>query len=308
MKQNKLSFQNIIEAEFGNANIDEIKQKLEEHNLFDFIANCVSQINEHLKVKAETIKQNEALNIAPIGAMMLVKFNDYFRDLLSKNNNSKKVEIEYFLGNFTKRILIIVIDIVPQSIKQKQLQNIVTGLSDACKLHNYDFEKLSAFLRIDEMVLELYSHLSFSETPVLSNTSQLPGFKMKNKSTESLSILIEILNKENITKDNEKIIQLFNTPKKNLAIEFNENKITQVLQFMAVLKNSGLISYHACGGFYQVLSCHVKNFDAVFLNGKTPQQRIDKVRKLKNWCDSKDYFDGQLKQLLTPRHSRLHAG
>lgn len=308
MKQQTITIQSIIEAEFANVNINEIISQLKEHQLYDFIIKSLEQINEHIKLKKNSIKLNGVLNIAPIGVIMLIKFNEYFRKLAQGEMVEEKEKLEYLLGNFMKRLLINVIKAVPKKEKQAQLQQIVTGLMDACKLHSYDFEKLSEFLNTDDMILELYSHLPNIETLSTSKPSQLPGLIMKHDSPQAIAKLIEILNEQEITKDNDKVVRLFNHPNENLSIEFNEQNKKRVLQFLAVLKDSKLISFEGCNGFYQVFSCHVKNFDSIFLNGRTPQKRIDCIRKHKDWSDQEKYFNIQLKQLFVLSHPIALAG
>ncbi|MCA6437544.1 MAG: hypothetical protein IM592_13740 [Bacteroidetes bacterium] len=303
MKQQTITIQSIVEAEFANVNINEIISQLKDHHLYDFIIKSLEQINEHIKLKKNSIKTNGILNIAPIGVIMLVKFNEYFRNLIQGEKCEEKEKLEYLLGNFMKRLLINVIKAVPKKEKQAQLQHIVVGLIDACKLHNYDFEKLSKFLNTDDMVLEFYAHLPNSESISNSTSNQLPGLIMKHDSPEALSLLINILKNEGITEEYNKFIELFNHPKENLAITFNQINKIHVLQFLVVLKNSGIVSFHHCGGFYQVFSCHVKNFDEVFLHGKTPQKRIDAVRKLKDWFSKEEHFENQLRQIVKLRHS-----
>lgn len=303
MKNKTITIKSIIESEFINADIHEITNKLKQHQLYDFINSCLEQINLHIKQKNLSHNRKGILNVAPIGVMMLVKFNEYFRELSKNGEITEKEKLEYLLGNIMKRLLIQVVKVVPKNEKQAQLKHIVSGLTDACKLYQYDFEKLSEFLNTDDMVLELYASLESSESISSSNNSELPGLILKHDSTEALNLLCTIFKKEQITEEVDKIKLLFENPTENLAITFNENKKVHTLQFLAVLKNSGLISYHHCGGFYQVFSCHVKNFDLNFLNGKTPQKRIDAVRKLKGWFAQEEYFENQLRQIIDLRHS-----
>lgn len=303
-----MTLNEIIKIEFQNASVDQVVKLLAENNLYDCLIKTIDKVNYHLNNKDGELNYFGILNVAPIASTLLIRINEYFRILQKENNRDQQQHLEYILGNITKRILINVIKNVPASHKQKQLLAIHVALSETCDLFNYDFEKLSQFLQIDDLIIEVYAtwpNENENEKVITPNSDfiSLPGFSHSLMDPEDIPKLIDIFISEDITSDRENLNLLFNNPKENLSIQFNEKKKKYVLQFLAVLKNSKLITHYNCTGFYLVLSCHVKNFDEVFLNGKTAQRRIDAVKKLKDWEQNKNRFEGLLKKLVIPCHS-----
>lgn len=308
MKSKTITIQNIIETEFINADILEITNKLKQHQLYDFINRSLEQINFLINQKSQHRDRKSILNVSSIGSIMLIKFNEYLRKLAQEGKVEQKEELEYLLGNFMKRVLTQIVEGFPLKEKQAQLTHIIVGLKQACGLYQYNFEKLSEFLSAGNMALEIFSLHENSERPILNKLETIPYLKFKEEHPESLNTLIEILIKENITQDTDKIKLLFSKPTGNLAIEFNEKNHRHILKFLAALKDSKLLSYHGCDGFYKVFLFHVKNFELGFLNGKTPQKRIDSMRKHKDWLDKEKYFDTQFQRLFRLSHSAQLVG
>ena len=94
MKNKTITIKSIIESEFINADILEITNELKQHQLYDFINSCLEQINLHIKQKNLSHNRKGILNVAPIGVMMLVKFNEYFRELSKNGEITEKEKLE----------------------------------------------------------------------------------------------------------------------------------------------------------------------------------------------------------------------
>lgn len=299
-----ITIDQILKQEFQNVGRDKIVSILSKNKLYDFLSEIISLINGHIDNKNEELKSFGILQISPIASTLLIRINEYLRHLSKQKKIKEKQELEYILGNITKRIIKLIIDQVPNNVKALQLKSIEISLRDTCSLYNYDFEKLSEFIQIDDLVREIYVEFTNQkeETQVLDvslNTS-LPGFRCcADHNKKQLPQLLELIKELEISDDLEQIEKLFHKPKENLAIKLNESKATYVLQFWAALSASKFIESDSKKyGFYQVLECHVVNFKEVFLKGKDGQRGVDRVRKLKDWESRKIEFEGYFKKLI----------
>ena len=301
-KHNYLSFEKLIEAEFSNADLNGIIKTLGQYKLYDFIVNSISQLNEHLKRLDEKKENTDVLLVAPVTAIMIIKFRSCL-DSLSDDHNEEE-QLSYILGCVIKRTIKTIIDLVPTQIKYKQLLSILCALQDVYVLYKYTPDALFNFIKTDDLALELYAqHQSEDHAAIIPDQIHLPGLYCLHLEPKNLPVLIKIFKDEGICDEEEKLLQLFNAPATNLSIQFSEQNVTHVLQFLAVLKDTGFIGHQNCKGFYQVFECHVKNFREIFLNGQTPQRRIDKARKAKNWYSKKEAFDAQFRQFVIHRDS-----
>lgn len=299
-----ITLDQILKHEFQNIGRDKIVSTLSKHKLYDFLSEVISLLNTHIENKTEELKSFGTLQVSPIASALLVRINEYLRQLSKQKKIEQKKELEYVLGNITKRIIKLIIDQVPNHSKALQLKSIEIGLRDTCELYNYDFEKLSEFIQIDDLVREIYVEFSGQKEAVqsldVSLDTSLPGFRCcADHNKKQLPLLLKLIKDLEISTEIEKIEKLFHKPKENLAIKLNENKATYVMQFWVKLATSKFIeSDNEKYGFYQVLECHVLKFKEVFLKGKDGQRGADRVRKLKDWEIRKAEFEGYFKKLI----------
>jgi hypothetical protein len=298
-----ITLEKIIKAEFQNVNLNDVVKKLAEHNLYDFLTESISLVNQHLINKEEEIRSFGVVKIDSVATSLLIKINEYLRSLGVNNQLNEKIELEYLLGNITKRILKLAIDEVPNEIKSNQLLSIQIALQDTCHLFNYNFEELSDFVQINDLILEVYVEISSKELVkndiTLANENGFPGYCCTNFGKEKLLRLFDTMRDLEITSETENLEKLFNYPSENLALKLNKSKVDFVLQFFVCLKASGFVSSNnPAFGFYQVLQCHVLEFDEIFLNGRDIQRRMDLVRKIRSWDENKELFNKRLKELV----------
>lgn len=299
-----ITLEKIIQTEFENITVDSVVKLLAEHGLYSFLVDAINQINSHIQNQTEEIKDFGSIKVSHIASSLLIRINEYLRSLSNNKEVKQKNELEYLLGNITKRIIKSTIDALPKSISVKQLSVIQISLSETCLLYKYDFEKLTEFIQIDDLVREVYVEYTNSiqqENFIdVSIENNFPGFQCSSTHVQnSLDNLLNLFQQLKISDEIEKIKTLFNRPTQNLAIKFDENNATYVMQFLVVLNSSAMIeSDNKKYGFYQVLECHVLNFKNVFLKGKDGQRGADRVRKLKDWEQRKSEFDKHLKGLL----------
>lgn len=299
-----ITIDQILKHEFQNVGRDKIVSILSKNKLYDFLSEIISLLNDHIDNKHEELKLFGILQISPIASTLLIRINEYLRLLSKKKRTKEKQELEYILGNITKRIIKLIIDEVPNNSKALQLKSIEISLRDTCKLYNYDFEKLSEFIQIDDLVLEIYADLSVNSEKFpaidISSNNSIPGFQCcSNHNKQQLPGLIKLIKSLGISDETDKIKKLFNKPNKNLAIQLNDKKPTYVMQFWAALCTSKIIeSNNDNYGFYQVLECHVLNFKEIYLKGKSGQRGADRVRKLQDWPVRKREFEGHFRELF----------
>lgn len=292
-----LQLKKIIKAEFEDANIDEIIYKFSSHNLYASIISAIDLINLHLKEAEYEISSYGIPQISHIASSLLIKINEYLRTLVSRKKEKDKKELEYLLGGILKRLLIQITDSLPTETKMKFATAIYSSLKDTCSLYSYDFVQLIKFLDIENAAFE--NSVSFNASP-LSDTNgtknnQIPCYIWNNGSSNEFNFFIKMVKKHAITEEIEKFKLLFKNPSKNLAINMDEKRSVFVLQFLSCINDSGFVLTNGFG-FYQVLQCHVFNFDKIFLRDNSAKRQVAAVKKKKGW---KPISDGLRKELLS---------
>lgn len=89
---------------------------------------------------------------------------------------------------------------------------------------------------------------------------------------------------------------LFGKPKENLNIVLNLDKRDFILQLFGYLNTRKFLTYRSCSGFYQVLSCHIRDFDKSFLRGDEAFRAIERAKALKTWPDT----ENELEEIFIP--------
>jgi hypothetical protein len=140
------------------------------------------------------------------------------------------------------------------------------------------------FLGVEKTALERIASASDSTivNPTNTERTEIPCYIWNCGSDKEFSAFLKIVEKLKITEDIKNIELLFKRPTKNLAIRMDEQQPDYVLQIFAYFKDVKFFLTNGCG-FYQVLQCHVFNFDKVFLKGRPVQRRVDKVKKKNSW-------------------------
>lgn len=292
-----LQLKKIIKAEFEDADIDEIISKLSSHHLYAPIISSINLINKHLKESEHEICSYGTPQISHIASSLLIKINESFRTLVFNKKEKDKKELEYLLGGLLKRLLIQVTESLPTEVKIKFARVIYSALKDTCSLYSYDFVQLIKFLGIENSAFE--NSVSYNASPLLdisdSKNDQIPCYIWNNgSSSKEFNVFIKMVKKHGITKEIEKFKQLFENPSQNLAINMDEKRSVFVLQFLSCINDSGFVLTNGFG-FYQVLQCHVFNFDKNFLKDTSAKRQVAAVKKKKGW---KPIKNGLMKELL----------
>lgn len=294
-----LQFEKILKAEFEDANLNEIIKKISSHKLYDPIVKAVDLINEHLEHSDHELSSYGTPQISHIASSLLIKINEYLRTLISKKREKQKKELEYILGGLLKRLLMQITERLPAEIKIKFATVIYAALKDTCALYDYDFVQLMKFLRVEHSAIE--NSISQDASPEIDlnevGSEQIPCYIWNNGANKEFNRFIKMIRKHRITEDIEKFKLLFQNPSKNLAIRFDEKRVVFVMQFLSCVNDSGFVLTNGFG-FYQVLQCHVFDFDKTFLKGDTPQRRIAAVKKKTGWEPIKKGLNKELTSIV----------
>jgi hypothetical protein len=301
-----LQFDKIIKAEFEDVNLDKIVKKISHHNLYVPIIKSIDLINRHLKEAKHELDNYGTLQVSHIATALLIKINEYLRNLKLKREKKEKQDLEYILGNVFRRVLVQITSQLPSDKKIKFATVIYSSLKETCELYNYDFLQLMSFLSIENYAYEkvVSNYDTKLITPDSTNSNQIPCYFWTSGSSEEFSAFVQILKKHEIAEDAMQIENLFKNPTKNLAIKLDEKRVVFVMQFLSCLNDTKFISANGYG-FYQVLQCHVRNFENVFLKNKTPQRMVDGIKKLKSWKPTKKMLEKEFKDLIISSSSKV---
>ncbi|MDX2361879.1 MAG: hypothetical protein QNK23_13805 [Crocinitomicaceae bacterium] len=165
-------------------------------------------------------------------------------------------------------------------------------INETAFIFDFQYRFYACFDKLNKSLIRRESNKTSIESP-----NNLPKLEWSLKNKESFSGYLELFSKLNIG-DASQFKLLFENPKAPLDIQLDETNPEFVMQFFCCLKESGFISVKNTRGFYQVLRTHIKNFDSVFLNNRSPQRRIDTVKNLVSWPTNKDRIDASLRLLI----------
>lgn len=292
-----ITIEKIINNEFANASIDDIVSKISAHNLFEFTSKAIELVNVHLDNKKFELEKYNIIKIESVVSSLLIGINEHLRSL-KKKTDTEIEELEYLFSNISIGLLKAILEEIPDQNKAGQVTSIYDCLKDTCTLYKYNFEALSDFLQIEDLVRNIYvkvQMISKNNENLIDRTisNNMPGYKCTYTHFEpKMPKLLDIMKQLKITDDIEKFGELFNSPSKNLAIKLNENRDTYVMQFLTYLYSLQVIeSNNKKFGYYQVLECHVINFKQTFLRGATGQKGSERVRRLKDWDTRREEFE-----------------
>lgn len=294
-----ITLEQLLKEEFPETDLNKVISLISGNGLYKQISDSITFINCRLETDKVKIAKYGTVEVHHIGTSLLIMINTRLRDLVNAGKENEKVELEYYLGNLFKRLLIHIVSKIPTPFKMAFVQNIYNTLNETCSLNGYKFDQLMIILGIETMAIKNVAEQGADSIiiPTPEVLGKIPSFVWMSTSTESLDSFIDLSVELKITSDGEGLKKIFHDPFENLAIEFNNKKPEYVLQFLACVNASKLVTYSGCSGFYQVPQSHVKNFDSDFLKNKDPFRRIENVKRLTNWKANKKRFDVALKEL-----------
>ena len=297
--ESMLQLEKILKIEFAEIDLTETKRNLATHGLYDPIVQAIDLINGHLQNSKHELKTYGSIQITHVATALLIKINEYFRILKKQKKHKVQKSLEGLLGSVLKRLLIQVIEILPENKKLKFAILVYNSLEETCKLYDYDFKHLMTFLGIESSASGKFISNTDSALidPSKLEVNQIACYIWNHKLNMEFASFIGIVKKFKITEDINKFEQMFDYPNDNLAIRFDEKRAEFVMQFFAYLNDIKLMTTNGCG-FYQVLECHVFDFKRVFLKDSTPQRIVDKIKKKNGWHPTKDRFEKEFKSCM----------
>lgn len=296
-----ITLDQILKAEFADANLDEITGLLQQHNLYTPIIDGLGIINGHFKSKSKEIQTFGFPQISHIAACVLIRINEYFSFLNSQQRLEEKENLQYVCGSIFRRCLQILVMKMPINSRELFSKSLYITLQDTCKIYGYDFNELLQIFSIVETANEKQAIQKATSSQKVNPEfiQQIPGYSwLGNEDKEDL--FFQLFAETNICNKSEfeKFKSLFKSPKENLSINFNKQLVNFTLQFFFFLKSTGLVTYYGCKGFYQVLQFHVVDFDAVFLHNKTPQRAMGFINKHSSWIGNQRKLKSDFKTIL----------
>ncbi len=261
----------------------QIKLKIDNlltETLFSSLTKALNLINGKFEAIHKKGEVYCASTIASISSCLLLDINNSLIESDEKNSCYRRS---------TDRIYNVVISCIlnrlPSSYHCLFIEVYRSILFDACTLFNYDFNELTK--RIDLRFFYISPDVENVKAPkyVWSGTSE--GFEK----------LIGVVEEKGICRGDE-FRKLFGDDLDNEQCIFNTTDVDSVLQFMACLKESGLVRVSGIRGFYKVLEKRVYNFKHVFLKGRSAQRRVDIVKEMVTWEGNQGRFNGALRKVI----------
>ncbi|MPM13609.1 hypothetical protein SDC9_59967 [bioreactor metagenome] len=296
-----ITLKQILEAEFADANLEEISSLLQQHNLYVLIEESLGLINTHLKLKSKEIKTFGFSQISHIAAGVLIRINEYLHLLEYQQRTEEEENISYLCSSIFRRCLQILVIKMPEKSRELFSKSLYITLQDTCRLYGYDFNQLLQIFSILVIADEKQAIQSApsSQKPKSKYKDLTPYYEWEGNKAK-FDLFISLFSKYEICADTEldKIKLLFSIQFRNLSINLNVGNRRTVLQFFFYLKNNGFVSFHNCGGFYQVLQYHVIDYDAVFLKNGDPQRANGNQVRHSSWNTMKKLFENDLKALF----------
>jgi len=295
-----LTLEKILKAEFADADLSEITSLLQHNDLYFPIIEGLQIINQHLKTKTKEIEIFGYPQISHVAVCVLIRINEYVKNLDSQNSTEDKETIVYICGSIFRRCLQILVKMLPDKSRILFTKSLYISLQDTCRMYKYDFNEVLQILSIisaaDEKQAIQNALVPLAVNP--TNGLQIPGYLwLGAKSKEdSFYEYISQIGICNISETN-KFKSLFHSPDINLSINFNNHSVPFTLQFFHHLNKSKLLTYYGCKGIYQVLQYHVFDFDRIFLRNNTPQRAIDAIKKHPTWKNNEVIILEQINKL-----------
>jgi hypothetical protein len=274
-----IQLREILSNIYVDKSYHELYKKLEQYHLSDPLQRTITQLNNLISNQKQVITAMKTLPAGHIASNLLHIANVC---IAKEQDTSKKAELENFLSDVCMNILKKFFEDINLNVTPIYNQ-LFYALRDTCEFHNYDFNQLLVFLKLD-------SNLSYYQT--LRNAEhykhlEKPPFyywkgKIKDKST-----FLSVFTEQKLIKSKKGLAALFDSPTRELCLKFDPIKADLLLQLFYNLKKKGLLSSPKGWGFYQVLAYHTPDFEELFLNNKLPKYRINGLRESRQrWANN----------------------
>lgn len=282
-------FTEILSIEFQGTASSKIISVLEKQSFYSYLDKVIGEINRLLS--QPNSKQNQFHKIASLGASVLVKINETFRN---KTINSKdQSEIEHILGCIFKRLIIFILDKFEPQDRPLILEYLKDEIDLQCRLNDYKINELNKLINFESLAIDIM--IEFTPT-TKESAIVVPHFLLRGYFKENQNIFIENIQKLECF-NGDSFAELFLKPRGKLNLEFNSNNVSLTRQFLTWLNTSSIVrSTPSNFKFYDILRFHTVNFDLIVPNDKKVKQVMDGARRLVTWEDNKAIFENLFKQ------------
>lgn len=282
-------FTEILSIEFQGTASSKIVSTLEKYSFYTYLVKVIGEINRLLS--QPNSKHNQFHKIASLGASVLVKINETFRN--KTINSMDQCEIEYILGCIFKRLIILILNRFEPQDRHLVLEHLKNEIDLQCRLNDYKIDELNKLVNFESLAIAIM--IEFTPT---SKESEIvvPQFLLKGYYRENQNVFIENIQKLECF-HGDSFAELFQKPKSKLSLEFNSNNINLTRQFLTWLYTSSIVSSTPSNfKFYDIFRFHSVNFDLIVPQDKKVKYVMDCARRLVTWEDNKAMFENLFKQ------------
>ena len=282
-----LNIRDILSSLYANRSAEDLYIWLGKQGLLDSFKRIVSQLNAVVEDEETLLRDFRSLPVGHIAANLLWAVN---RKIAAEGDPESAKEMENILSDICLQMLMSFLNKIKSDKTIVWLQ-ITYALKDTCEFHNYDFNQLIQFLKIDAAASYMQSKRSAER---VSLAPSIPSFCWKGKS-EQLSDFLDIFSDQKLIKSRKGLAQLFGNPSAALQLQFDPGLADLVLQFFYTLKSRKLVTHTGCKGFYQALEVHIPDFKNKFLKNQEAGRRINALKQSRaKWSDNQRRIDSWL--------------
>lgn len=262
-----------------NNELDDLLRQPTMDNFLAPLELSITMVNRHLNNLQYEISSYGSVMISHVASGILVRVNEQIKS----SARNKKRKLKSILGELFKGLLNMVAKLLPKDRRYLFWNMIRTALLETCELFNYRTQELQERLAL--------RHFCFKKACQL-----VPMFVWKGDEAD-FQKLLKLVQDLKIGEIKE-FKRLFERSEDYQHVSLNTDEPNYVLQFLACLKESGLIGVSGARGFYKVLAVRVPGFRSVFLKNRDARRRVNTVKNLVTWPGRQKLFNTMLKSLL----------
>jgi hypothetical protein len=296
-----LNIRNILSTLYANRSAEELYIWLEEQNLLESFKRVIAQLNSVIQEENALLNKYQSLPVGHIAGNLLCAVN---KRIGAEGSPEKAKEMENTLGDICLAILLSFLDSI-KSNKTIVWEEIIYALRDTCDFHNYDFNQLIQFLKIDTTTSYWQSHRSADQ---IIKPQAIPSLCWKGHPTQ-LKDFLDIFINQKLIRNRKGLFKLFENPTTALQLQFEPALADLIVQLFYTIKNRKLAGHLRCDGFYLALEFHILDFKKFFLKNQDAGRRINALKQSKvKWRDNQLRIDRWLKDfsLSNTVHRTVH--
>jgi hypothetical protein len=272
----------------------ELDERLKQCGLLEPLKKTIIQLNTVICDQKKLMASMKILPVGHIAANILFLVN---RRLADEPDPDTKAELENLCSDVCMRMLKQFFDQL-QCPTAPLYQQVVYALQETSTFHQYDFNQLLAFLKLDT---HLAYHQSLQHAERFISSRPAPFYYWKGSPRDKQEFL-QLLREQKLVTRIKGVAALFGSPNNPLKLGLDPARADILLQLFYTLKKDGWLSSPKGWGFYQVLAYHTPDFEQLFLHHKSPKRRINALKESKQqWADNQTRIDKWLSRLTRPQ-------